>query len=459
MADPLIHHIRRTLALGLPLVGSQVAQVLIGLTDTLMLGRYSVEALAAATLGSSYFFSIFILGSGFAYAVMPMAASAATEGDEAQVRRVARMGLWLSLLYAVAVMPLFIWSEPILLNLGQVDSVARDAETYLQIAGWGIIPYLMMATLRSHLSALERTRIVLWATLLAVAVNVVLNWLLIFGNLGFPELGLRGAAIASVVVQTVAGLVLAIYAARGPDMARFDLWKNPHRPDWPAFGQIFRLGWPIGLTHLSESGLFAASAVMMGWLGTVPLAAHGIAIQIAALTFMVHLGLSSAATVRVGQAWTKHDPEQLKRAAWAATILSGVAVLLAVALYFGAGPWIIGQFIDADDPKAPEILALGVMLLAYAALFQTVDAGQVMALGCLRGLQDTRIPMIYAIVCYWALGIPASYMLGFTLGLGAAGIWLGLTVGLAAVSVVLAARFVRMIKSLHGEAHAAPAGG
>ncbi len=448
MSTGLRDHLTRTLVLGLPLVGSQVAQLLIGLTDTLMLGRYSISALAAITLASSYFFTLFILGAGFAGAVMPMAAQAIGRGDEVRVRRIARMGLWLSALTGLALLPVMVWSEAVLLALGQRPEVAADAQAYLRIAGLGMVPWLLVATLRSHLAALERTRIVLWATLLAAPANAALNWLLIFGNAGFPELGLRGAAIASVAVQAMTLAVLLAYAVRGPGMARFDLLRNIHRPDWPAFGEIFRLGWPIGLTHVAEASLFAATALMMGWLGTVPLAAHGIAIQIAALTFMVHLGLSFAATVRVGQAWGREDRASLRLASVAAGMLSGGAALLAIALYLGAGPWLIGAFLDPRDADAAAILALGVHLLALAALFQLVDAGQVMALGMLRGIQDTRRPMVYAIVAYWTLGIPSSYALGFGLGWGPTGVWLGLVVGLAAATAALLTRFVRLTSGL-----------
>lgn len=448
MTAPLRHHIARTLILGLPLVGSQIAQILIGVTDTLMLGRYSVAALAAATIATSYFFSLFVLGSGFAIAVMPMAAQALGRADEVRVRRVTRMGLWLSLLTGLALLPAMWWSGPILRALGQAPQVAADAQGYLRIAGLGMVPWLLVATLRSHLSALERTRIVLAATLLAAPANAGLNWLLIFGNWGFPEFGLRGAAMASVAVQALTLVVLLGYAMRGPGMARFDLLRNIHRPDWPAFGEIFRLGWPIGLTHVAEASLFSATALMMGWLGTVALAAHGIAIQIAALTFMVHLGLSSAVTIRIGHVWGQGDMIALRRASLAAGMLSAAAVVLAVALYLGAGPWLIGLFLDRTASDAPAILALGVHLLALAALFQLVDAGQVMALGMLRGIQDTRRPMIYAIVAYWTLGIPASYGLGFGLGLGPTGIWLGLVVGLAAAMAALLVRFLRLTSGL-----------
>ena len=444
MAEPLSLHLRRTLILGLPLVGSQVGQVMIGLTDTLMLGRYSVEALAAATISHSAFFTLFVLGSGFAVACMPLAASALGRDDEVQVRRVARMGIWLSVLTGLVMMPLFFWSGALLSALGQTPEVAAGGQAYLRIAGWGMVPALLLATFRSHLSALERTRIVFLATLAAAGLNAAVNWLLIFGNLGFPELGLRGAAIASLGVQVLSVTVLAVYAARGPDMARFELFRNPLRPDWPIFGDIFRLGLPVGLTHLSEAGLFSASAVMMGWIGTIALGAHGIAVGVAALTFMIHMGLSQAATVRVGRAWGQGDTAAVRRAALAAATLSGVAVGLSLVLYLGFGEQVVGLFLDRADPEAPAILALGVTLLSLAALFQLVDAGQVMALGFLRGVQDTRVPMVYAIVSYWLVGIPTSYLLGFVADLGPRGIWLGLVAGLLAAMAALTLRFVRL---------------
>ncbi|TFL19620.1 MATE family efflux transporter [Jannaschia formosa] len=441
----LRHDIFRTLSLGLPLVGGQVVQFSIGMTDTLMLGWYSVPALAAGTIGASFLFSLMLLGAGFAFAVLPLASEGVGRGDATATRRATRMGLWLSAIYGVLVLPVFLWSGPILLALGQQPQVAADAQSYLRIAGLSVLPGLVTMVLRSHLSALERTRVVFWATVAGALSNAGLNWLLIFGNLGFPEMGVAGAAVASVLVNVVMAGLLLVYATRGPGMAEYALLQNLHRPDWPIFAKVFRIGWPIGLTLVSETGLFAASAVMMGWLGTVPLAAHGVAIQIAGAVFMLHLGLSQTVTVRVGQAWGRADRPAVARAALAATILSGIAVLLATALYLGAGPWLVSLFVAPDDPAAPQILALGAHLLIVAALFQLVDAGQVMALGMLRGVQDTRMPMVYAMVGYWLLGIPTSYVLGFPLGLGPDGIWLGLCVGLAAVAVALALRFARMV--------------
>ena len=441
---PRRDHLARTLSLGLPLVGSQLAQILIGTTDTLMLGRYSVGALAASVLGASFFISLFLLASGPAIAVMGVSSDAAGRGDERSVRRAARMSLWLSVAAGVALLPLFWMSGRILLALDQPPAVAADAQSYLRVAMWGLVPALLTMTLRSHLSALEHTRVVLWATLAAAGLNVGLNWLLIFGNAGAPELGIRGAAVASVAVHLATAAVLALYAARGPDMARWELYRNPLRPDWEMLLRLFRLGWPIGLTLLAEVGLFSAAAVLMGTIGTVPLAAHGIAIQIASATFMIHLGLSQAATVRVGRFAGQGEPGELRRAALAVATLSGIAVLASMALFLAAGPLLVGLFLDASDPAAAEIHALGVRLLMLAALFQLVDAAQVIALGCLRGLQDTRRPMVLAFVSYWIVGLPAGWALAFPFGLGPEGVWVGLVLGLALASVTLTARFVRL---------------
>jgi len=441
-------HMARTLVLGLPLVGSSLAQILIGLTDTLMLGRYSVEALAAGALGSSLFFTMFILSAGFAIAAMGAAADAVGRGDERTVRRTARMGLWLSLGAGLAAMPVLWFSEPILLLTGQAVRTAADTQDYLRIAMLGLVPALLTMTLRSHLSALERTRVVLWATLVAGALNIALNWLLIFGNAGAPEMGVRGAAWASVLAHLATAGLLALYAARGPDMARWELFRNLWRIDREILVRLFHLGWPVGLTLLSESALFTGTALMMGAIGGVPLAAHGIVMQVSAATFMIHLGTSQAATVRVGQFAGRGDAVELRRAAMAALILSGIAVAISVVIYLGAGRWIVAAFLDTDDPQTAAILSLGVSLMGVAALFQLVDAAQVMALGFLRGLQDTRWPMVLAAISYWGVGIPASLALGFWLGVGPVGVWLGLVVGLAVASVLLMTRFFRLAPAI-----------
>jgi MATE family multidrug resistance protein len=436
-------HGRAVLVLGLPLIGSHLAQVALQITDTLMMGWYSVEALAALVLGATAFFTIFIMGSGFAWAVMPMVAHAAGSGEETEVRRVTRMGLWLSALFGVLVLPFFWFSGSILRGMGQDAGVSALAQDYLRIMGPGMVPALLVMVLKSYLAALERTQIVLWTTVVAALLNVPLNWILIFGNLGAPALGVEGAAIGSVIVQVLSLLVLAVYVARLRALSRYALFQRIWRPDWPAFIRVFRLGWPIGLTNLAEAGLFMASAVLMGWIGTRELAAHGIAIEITSAVFMIHLGLSNAATVRAGRAVGASDGFALRRGAKVAMALSLGMAASFMALYWLLPAQMMGLFLAPDDPERPMVIAIGVSLLAVAAVFQLTDAAQVMAMGLLRGIQDTRVPLIIAVFSYWGIGIPASWLLGVYLGYGGEGVWAGLVAGLTVAAILMNWRFWR----------------
>ncbi|MCV2864968.1 MATE family efflux transporter [Defluviimonas sp. WL0075] len=434
---------RALLALGLPLIGSNIAQMALHVADTVMVGRYGTVELAAVVIGSSTFFVVFILGSGFAQAVMPMVASSLARGDEVQVRRDTRMGLWLSIGFALLTVPFFWWSGRLLHAVGQEPRVAELGQDYLRIAGLGMLPALVVVALRSLLSALERAGVVLWATLAGVLLNIFLNWLLIFGNWGAPELGVKGAAIASVATQFLMMGLLALYASFHHELRRFHLFVRFWRPDGTVLRQVFRLGWPIGLTGLFESGLFEAAAIMMGWIGAVELASHGIALQLAAITFMVHLGLSNAATVRAGRAFGMGDVEGLRDGARVAIVMSTGFAMATVIVFLAFPGLLIGLFLDPANPQGGEIIAYATGLLAVAALFQMADSAQVMALGLLRGIHDTRVPMIIASVSYWLIGIPVSYILAFRLGMGGIGLWLGLVVGLVVAAVLLMLRFWR----------------
>ena len=293
--------------------------------------------------------------------------------------------------------------------------------------------------LKSHLSALERTRVVFWVTILAVLVNGLGNYMFIFGHWGAPEMGVRGAAIATVMVHTVSLLALVVYTETATP--EHELFRRFWRPDREAFGTVFRLGWPIGITTVAEVGLFAMSSLMMGWIGPLHLAAHGIAIQVASVVFMIHLGLSNTATIRAGRAIGRGDAQGLRDGALVVTALSGLAALVTIAIIVAIPGPLIGLFVDPADPDRPRVIEIGTVLLYAAALFQLVDAAQVMALGLLRGVQDTRVPMIYAAISYWLIGVPCSYVLGFVLGWEGPGIWLGLAAGLAAASVFMMTRF------------------
>lgn len=443
---PKSTHVKETLALGLPLAGSHLAQLALHVSDVVMLGWYGVVPLAAVVLGASSFFVIYVLGSGFAKAVMPMVAAALGRGDEAQVRRDTRMGLWLSILFGLVTYPIFWWSEPILLALGQAPEVSEIARDFLRIAGLGMVPALAVTVLQSYLSAVGRTQVVLWVTLAALALNVLIGWTLIFGNWGFPELGARGAAVASLSTQLLSLVVLGLYAGYLPALRRFHLFQRFWRPDWPALWQVWRLGVPIGLTGLAEGGLFQASALMMGWIGTVELAAHGIALEVAALTFMLHVGLSSAATIRVARFDGRGERAALRRAAKVAVAISLLVAVTSVVVFLSMPEPIVALFVDRAKPESAAIIAYGSVLLAVAALFQLADAMQVIALGLLRGVQDTRVPLLLAAVSYWLIGVPCSYVLAFPMGYGGVGLWLGLVVGLVCAAASLMWRFWRLVR-------------
>lgn len=444
-SEPLSYtgHMRAIAVLGLPLIGGHLAQFAIGFTDTVMVGWYGVPELAALTLASMVFFTIFLFGSGFAWAIMPMVAQHAARGEDVMVRRSTRMALWLSALFFVLAMPFFWYSEAVLLALGQPQGVARDAQTYLRIAGWGMLPALWVTCLKSYLAGLEHTRVVLWVTVAAAVANALANYLLIFGNWGLPEMGIAGAATASVVSGTVSLGIVIVYALRV--LPQHQLFVRFWKADWDMFSRVFSVGLPIGLTTLAEVTLFAGSAVLMGWLGEIPLAAHGVALQIATATFMVQLGLANAATVRAGNAYGRGDMDHLRRGALVVAGLSFVAALLSIVAILTAPGVLIGLFIDPDDPARDVIIATGAGLLLLAGLFQLFDAMQVIHLGILRGLEDTRVPMIMAALAYWGVGMPAAWVLGFPLGFGGQGVWMGLVLGLLVAAGLLAWRFWQRI--------------
>jgi MATE family multidrug resistance protein len=439
LATSYTQHFRAILRLGLPLIGGHLAHFAIGLTDTIMMGWHSVAGLAALVLGSTLFFILFIMGSGFAGAIMPLVASAEAQGDQIQVRRITRMGFWLSALFGLFALPVFWWSSTLLQAFGQQASLADEAQRYLRFAGFAIVPALLMMVVKSYLAGLEKTQAVLWIIVAGVGLNIALNYAFIFGNWGAPELGIQGAGLASLIVNSMLFFGVVLYATNAaPEYALFlRLWKL----DWDVFGTVARMGVPIGVTSLAESGLFAASAIMMGWLGTVPLAAHGIALQLTAATFMVHLGLSNTATIRAGTAMGRQDEAHLLRGAWAVTALAMAVVVVTVYVFLAYPHVLIGLFLDAGEVNRNLIVQTGTTLLAVAALFQLVDSGQVMALGLLRGVHDAGAPMVIAAVSYWMIGIPVAYYMGFVLQWQGPGIWLGLVVGLAVAAVLLISRF------------------
>lgn len=434
-------HMRASLALGVPLVGGQLGLMLMNTTDTVMLGWYGVEELAGGVLATQSYFLVMIFGAGIAQALMPMIGQAEGSGDQRAVRRMVRMGLWLAILYALITMPLFFFGEEILLALGQEPTVAALAGQYLVISVWALFPTLLANALRAFLTAIEHAQIILWSTIAAALANIVINYMLIFGNWGAPELGIRGAAYATLLVNIVMFGAMAIYIAVHRRTRTYEVFARFWRPDWPAFVDMIRLGLPIGVGIVAEVGMFIFASIMIGWLGVVALAAHGIVMQIAAIAFMVPLGMSQAATVRVSNAMGRKDPLNLARAAHSVMIVAICFAMLSASLFFTVPEFLVGLFLDETQDDVAAVAAYAVPLLFVAAVFQLVDSAQIIAVGQLRGLKDTKIPMLFAIFAYWGVGMSVAYYLGIWLDLGGVGVWTGLASGLAVACILAVWRF------------------
>lgn len=435
-------HLRATIVLALPLVGLQLAQMTMGVTDTVMLGWLGARELAGGMLGTQAIFLPYIFGVGFSQAVMPLAAAAQGAGDEAGVRRSVRMGLWVLAIYSALVL-LQLWHvERLLLAAGQDPAIAALAASYVHIAMWSILPALAITGIRAFLTVVGHAYLLLAVIASGAVLNALLNYLLIFGHGGFPAMGVPGSALATTLANVAMATFLLGYAVLAPALRRYAVLSRLWRPDWEAFNEILRLGWPIGATIIAEVGLFVAAALMMGWLGAVPLAAHAIAIQLAGVAFMIPLGIGNAASVRVGMALGQGSPEDLRRAA-GVTLGLAIGIALAGAVVLWALPrQLVGLFLDAGDPVAPEVLAYAVPLVLVAAAFQIFDSLQAVGSGLLRGIQDTRVPMLLALFSYWGIGLPVALSLGFWAGWGGVGIWIGLALGLGAAAGLLNGRFL-----------------
>jgi MATE family multidrug resistance protein len=436
---------KATLALAWPLILTNVAQALIHATDVVLLGWAGPRTLAAATLGINIYFAFLIFGMGLVTAATPIIARelGARRHSVREVRRTVRQAMWASAMLAVPVWLVMWHSAALLVALGQDPALAAEAQRFVRALQWGLLPYLFYLVLRAFISALERPLASLIVGIVAVIFNGVLNYGLIFGHFGLPALGIAGAGIGSSLANCLmfAGLAAVVLIDRR--FRRYRLFGRFWRADWERLRAIWRIGLPIAVTLGLEVTIFNAAVFLMGLIGADSLAAHAIAIQIASLTFMVPLGLGQAVTVRVGLAYGRQDPAAIARAGWTALALA-VGFMATTALLMVSAPHaLVTIFLDPADPANPPVIALAVSFLLVAALFQIVDGAQVVGAGMLRGLHDTRVPMLYAAFGYWVVGLGVGVGLGFGLGWGGVGIWIGLAAGLAMVSLLMIGRWMR----------------
>ncbi|MEY4270350.1 MAG: hypothetical protein RLZZ58_1566 [Pseudomonadota bacterium] len=435
--------LRALFTLALPLVGANLLQMLVYSIDVVFIARLGQGALAASTL-AVYLFGLLMWGlGGLVSAAAPLIAAELGRRRHAvrEVRRSVRMGLWISILLGLGGMAICWNGEPLMLLAGQSADVSARAGAFLDILAWAMIPAIIANLLRVFVSALGRASYATWITLFALGVNTLGNWLLVFGNMGAPALGLEGSAIASVTTSMMTLGVYAVVIGFDRRLRRYRILGNWWRAEWTRFGDIWRIGLPIALTVLAEAGLFSAAGVLMGWVGEAPLAAHAIALQIASLAFMVPYGISQAATIRVGMAFGARDAAWIALAGRSAFLL-GVGFMATTALAIWLFPRLfLSAYIDVDAPQNAAMVGFALQFLVVAAAFQLFDGAQVVMAGALRGLQDTRLPMVIAIFGYWVPGFGVAWWLGFRTALGGLGIWFGLATGLIVVSILLLTRW------------------
>jgi MATE family multidrug resistance protein len=416
-----------------PLVLIHVGTMLMGVVDAIMVGRVSPAALASVALGNMYFFAISMFGMGVLFALDAIIAQALGARDELAVRRGLQRGLVLSLVLTVPITLLLLTAGPVLELVNQPPEVIPDAAGYVYRNALSVWPFYVFVVLRQTLQAHHRIPPIGLTIVAANVVNVVLNYAWIYGNFGFPAMGVIGSAWATAASRWL--MAVALLALGWRTLKPYITHVAPNLLDLKPIWRMLKLGMPIGAQMMLEGGAFNVMALLMGWLGVAQVAAHQIALNLASLTFMVPLGVSSAAAVIVGHAVGRGDAEGVRRST-VASLAVGAGFMLCTAVLFILAPEPLAGLYTRDA----QVLALAALLLPLAGLFQVFDGLQVVAIGLLRGLGDTRMPMIVNVIGFWCIGMPVSLWLGFGLDYGAVGLWWGLVVGLVIVAVFLIAR-------------------
>jgi MATE family multidrug resistance protein len=432
-----------TLRLAGPLAAANILQMAVFATDVMFVSRLGQEALAASSLAVALFALMLMAFYGLTGAVAALIAAEIGRRRHSvrEVRRSVRMALWLCVVLGAIGIAVCLNGEALVLAAGQQPVLARLAGDFLAVCSLSVVPMLVVNVLRTFVSAMGRPIFATVITGLSIAVNALGNWALVFGHLGAPELGLLGSPIASFITAcaTVVAYCLAIRSDRR--LRRMHIFGRWWRPEWSRMRQIVVLGLPIALTLMAEGGLFSSAAFLMGLIGEAQLAAHTVALQIAAIFFQVPFGIGQAATIRVGYHYGARDRAAIGRAGWAA-LLTGLAFVgVSAGAMLLAPRLIMSAYIDMDAPANAALIGFALQYLIVAAAFQLVDGAQAVAAGVLRGIQDTRVPAVIAIVSYWLSGFVTAYWLGLHTRLSGLGVWIGLAVGLTVAAVLLLARW------------------
>jgi MATE family multidrug resistance protein len=432
---------RALLALAWPLVIAQLARSALFTTDVIVLGWLGAQFVAAAALANALFVCTLLFGIGVVGAVAPMAAQAIGARDLRTVRRTVRSGIWLSVALFVLLFPLAWNIGSIYRWMGQDPELIALAEIFVHAAIWSLLPQFMFVALASFLNAHGATRAVLFINVTAVFVNLLANYVLVFGHWGFPALGIMGSGLATSIVNLAALIIGIAYIQTHRRFRRYHVWHKVFEIDWQRMWALIKIGAPIGLMLLAEVALFTSASLLQGFLGEAELAAHSVALTVASLAFMVPLGLSQAATVRVGIALGEKNKDGIRKAGWSAFVLTLAFMSVTAILFFAIPRQIVGLFLNSGIAANQTPLALAASFLLIAGLFQLFDGTQVAMGAALRGMSDTNMPLIIALIGYWAVGFPVAWYLGLHTPMRGVGVWVGLMAGLGVVAVILTVRW------------------
>lgn len=436
-------HFKITFTLALPVVLSQLGQVSVGVADSMMVGRLGAVDLAAASLGNSIFFVLLMFGMGVSMGITPLVSIAEGKGKMKRISALFQHGLWINILTAILLVGIILMLAQGLHFLDQPEEVVTLTIPYLLIITASMLPFMIFQTFKQFAEGLSQTKQAMYVTIFCNLVNVFLNWVLIYGKLGAPAMGLNGAGIATLISRILMPIMMGWYVIHSPRYRQFDLQLGIRKLRFFMINRILKIGLPTGFQYIFEVSAFSAAAIMMGWIGVKALAGHQIALNLASISYMMAAGLSTAGMIRVSNQIGKGNQKGMREAGM---VVFGMVLvfMFTSAVIFVVFRYTLPTFYIDDL----EVIEISATLLVIAGLFQLSDGVQVVGLGVLRGMEDVKFPTIITLIAYWVLGLPLGYFLAFELEMGAEGIWYGLLIGLSITAVVLFIRFNALSKKI-----------
>ncbi len=431
-----VREIKKTVQLSVPIVLGQLGQLLMSVIDNIMVGKVGTEALAAAAIANVLFTLVMVIGFGITMAMTPLTAIAVGRGQDRECGVILRQGLILNLLSGLALCGLTIVLSENIRFLNQPVEIIAPSALYMKVLGLSIIPMMVFQSYKQFAEGLSFVRPAMIITIFANLINVFVNWVFIYGNLGAPAMGLTGAGLATISSRVFMALVLMIVVMKSQSLRRFDPTLKFRKIDIPMMKKLLSIGIPSGFQYFFEVSAFAASSVMIGWIGAKELAAHQIALSLSSISFMVAMGISAAATIRVGNTLGKNDVQGARIAGFSSVFLCGIFMASAGLVFILFRNVLPGLYISEK-----RVIEIASVLLIIVSFFQISDGTQAVGLGILRGITDMKIPTYFTLAAYWLLGLPSGYILAFKFNMGVRGVWYGLLISLTISAILMMSRF------------------